>query len=117
MKNGQCPKCSGTSILGNVPLADTTDFGMGKSHKSHTTSLETCVAVARSPSALVSRDIVTSPIRAWICEACGFTEFYVLDAIKLGKAIDEAESMAKEFRTSRGQLPPIRSKKSVETEG
>ncbi len=115
MKNGQCPKCSGTSILGNVPLADTTDAtGFGKSS---TTSLETCVAVARSPSALVSRDIVTSPIRAWICEACGFTEFYVLDAIKLGKAIDEAESMAKEFRTSRGQLPPIRSKKSVETEG
>jgi hypothetical protein len=39
--------------------------------------------------------MVTSKIRAWVCEGCGYAEFYVAEPAKLGKAIDRAMASSK----------------------
>ncbi len=82
MKSGTCPKCEGTSILANIGLMD--------HHAEHGTSLDTKAAVSTTPNAMFFPTIVTSKIRAWVCESCGYAEFYVAEPAKLGKAIDRA---------------------------
>ena len=75
MKSGVCPKCQGTSILANISLRD--EFHNG---------FDSQVAVNPTPSAFF-RVLVNSKIRAWVCEGCGYAEFYVAEPAKLGKAI------------------------------
>lgn len=86
MKSGACPKCGGTSILANIGLMD---------HVQHGTSLDTKAAVSTTPNAMFFPTIVTSKIRAWVCESCGYAEFYVAEPAKLGKAIDRAIAASK----------------------
>jgi predicted nucleic-acid-binding Zn-ribbon protein len=78
MKSGVCPKCQGTSILANISLKD--EFHNG---------FDSQVAVNPTPGTFF-RVLVTSKIRAWVCEGCGYAEFYVAEPAKLGKAIDRA---------------------------
>ena len=94
MKNGRCQKCLNTSVLGNVPVADLAQ---------HMHNLETYVAVAVHPDAMMFRDVTMAPLRAWICEVCGFTEFYVENASKIGKAIDKAAAHTKSDKVRRHQ--------------
>lgn len=85
MKSGVCPKCQGGSILANISLLDTSTGG----------SMDTQAAVNSSPSSIFFPEVVTSMIRAWVCESCGYTELYVAEPAKLGKAIDRAMASSK----------------------
>jgi predicted nucleic-acid-binding Zn-ribbon protein len=78
MKSGVCPKCRGTNILANISLKD--EFHNG---------FDSQVAVNPTPGVFF-RVLVASKIRAWVCEGCGYAEFYVAEPTKLGKAIDRA---------------------------
>ena len=84
MKSGVCPKCQGTSILANISLRDARDG-----------TFDSQVAVNSTPGTVFFPGMVTSKIRAWVCEGCGYAEFYVAEPAKLGKAIDRAMASSK----------------------
>jgi predicted nucleic-acid-binding Zn-ribbon protein len=84
MKSGVCPKCQGTSILANISLRD-----------AHYGTFDSQVAVNSTPGTVFFPAMVISKIRAWVCEGCGYTEFYVAESAKLGKAIDRAMASSK----------------------
>ena len=82
MKNGKCPKCGCERILANLSLS-----GRGNRES----ALGIFMTVMKSPDAWIFKDAVESPLRAWVCEACGFTEFYAVMPSLLGQAIDAAQ--------------------------
>ncbi len=84
MKSGVCPKCQGNSILANISLRDP-----------FRGDLDSQVAVNSTPGTLFLPAIVISKIRAWVCEGCGYAEFYTAEPAKLGKAIDRAMASSK----------------------
>ena len=79
MKSGVCPKCQGSRILANISLRDARDG-----------TFDSQVAVNSTSGTVFFPAMVTSKIRAWVCESCGYAEFYVAEPAKLGKAIDRA---------------------------
>ena len=84
MKSGVCPKCQGSRILANISLKDPFHG-----------AVDSQVAVNSTPGTVFFPGMVTSKIRAWVCEGCGYAEFYVAEPAKLGKAIDCAMASSK----------------------
>ena len=93
MKSGVCPKCSGNNILANVSFRD---------HVDTVRQVDAMVTVNTTPEAWILPSIVGSRIAAWICEACGYTEFYTENPGRLGKAIDRAQSKMKDKEDGSG---------------
>ena len=64
---GKCPKCAGTDILGHVLALDRGDSNHW---------YELCVGRDRKPQALIFKGRETTPVFAWVCASCGYTELY-----------------------------------------
>lgn len=79
MKNGVCPKCNESRILENVRLSEQLNAIVGG---------DTHLTVESNPDSPFFSSSVAVPVRAWVCEACGFVEFYAQHPEKLGKRID-----------------------------
>src|ERR671911_123678 len=69
LKQGQCPQCSSQDIMSNVRIKDRNADAFGNE--------ELGVVVDLRPHALVFKERIETPLRAWICGACGYTELYV----------------------------------------
>lgn len=85
MKNGICLKCDSMNVLGNVSLVDTIN------QRNFSDDPSICLAVQQVPTAAIFKQTVSSKVRAWVCEDCGFTEFYTAKPARLGKAVDMAQ--------------------------
>lgn len=72
-KTGKCPKCDGTNILANVMALEKYDAYHG----------DTQLVVEGDPGAMLFKDAAYSPVRAWVCAVCGYTEWYTLDPKEL----------------------------------
>ncbi len=65
-----CPRCGSPRIVRNAHLLD----------RAHLPSLQDLgVAVHREPGAVFFKDAVSTPLRARVCGACGYTELYAED--------------------------------------
>jgi predicted nucleic-acid-binding Zn-ribbon protein len=62
-KNRQCPKCDSKRILGNVAV-----LGGGSTGE--------LLLVATKQKLLFLGKSATAQSEAWVCAACGYTEFY-----------------------------------------
>ena len=62
-KNRQCPKCDSKKILGNITV-------LGNGLKGE------LLLVATKPKLLFLSKNVGAQSEAWVCAACGYTEFY-----------------------------------------
>lgn len=68
MRDSICPKCGCKEILSDVKILD-------RAHLNTPNDLS--VAVYANPHALIFRGEAISPLSAYICGECGYTEFYV----------------------------------------
>lgn len=93
MKDGICPKCGGTHILANLCMID-----RGDNNGEH---VGTTLGVMRSPDGWLFRDIDQSPLRAWVCEDCGFTEFYALNPRTAKSSVDKDRQKEQPYRVSK----------------
>ena len=75
-----CFRCESTAIIPDVRIVDR---GEGKKDLS--------VEVYRNPDALLFKRAAASPLRAWICASCGYTEIYASDTTRLKAAYDEMQ--------------------------
>ena len=80
LRQGTCPKCHSDDILHNVETADREALSM----------------MVYGGSGVVPRRGRSFPVRAWVCAACGYTEFYVSDPEALAQSYRRARSS---FRT------------------
>jgi predicted nucleic-acid-binding Zn-ribbon protein len=83
MRDSICPKCGCKEILSDVKILD-------RAHLNAPHDLS--VAVYANPHALIFRGEVSSPLSAYICSECGFTEFYVDRPKALLKATQDKET-------------------------
>ena len=67
-KNEVCPKCNATDIIPKVRVLD---------YLNAVTPQSLQVEVTENPEALLFKGKHRGNLYAWICGACGFTEFYV----------------------------------------
>ena len=93
MKNGICPKCDSCDVVGNIPK-QSFGFGMGM------------YAVAKGRGLSIMQ--TPADTRAWICTACGFTEFYTTNAAAIGKAVDRAIRHEEKQKTRSATPVPVR---------
>lgn len=80
MRDSICPKCGCKEILSDVRILD-------RAHLN--TPNDFSAAVYENPHALIFRGGATSPISAYVCGECGYTEFYVArpqELLKVTKA-------------------------------
>ena len=71
MRDGTCSRCGGQEVLEGVRLKVPAAGSVDDVH-----------AVV-SPTSGMFRQQTGSPLRAWICAACGFSELYVADPATL----------------------------------
>ena len=78
-KTGKCPKCGSTEIIADARVIDR---GAGNQEQ------EFCVATFGKPEAIIFKDKHSSIVSAWVCQQCGYIEFYADSpaALKLPKA-------------------------------
>lgn len=69
LKHGQCPNCTSSEIISNVAGIDR--------GRHNDTSLPLSVGMYRDPDAWIDKGLFQSPLKAWICGACGYTELFV----------------------------------------
>ena len=82
---GKCSKCGSRKFLANISMSPE-----GTPQRS-----QMCFAIDKSPDAWIISDYVKSEVRGWVCEDCGFTEFYTLKPESLGRAIDNTKATDK----------------------
>ena len=68
MRNNLCPKCGSNEIVPNVEVRDY--------DASSYRELTVAVQLPRPPGAFIYKGYETSNLCAWVCGACGYTEFY-----------------------------------------
>ncbi len=66
-KTGQCPKCESNDIITDAKAVDRGHNNMQD---------EMTVVTFRKPDALIFKEKQTTTLSAWVCAACGYTEFY-----------------------------------------
>lgn len=66
-QTGKCPKCGSSGIVADVK---TIDRGPSLSQ------FDMSIATYRNPEALVFKEKQETTVSAWVCEACGYVEFY-----------------------------------------
>lgn len=89
MRDSVCPKCGCKEILSDVKILD-------RAHLNAPNDLS--VAVYTNPQALIFRGEALSPLSAYVCSQCGYTEFYAIKPQALLKA--EQEKKAKKVKKS-----------------
>ena len=72
MKNGTCPKCGTTKVLQDVPVQANVMMGSSSGHL-----MVALTEPADEHKWIQSVHTERFTFRAWICAACGYTEFYV----------------------------------------
>ena len=72
-RSHECPKCKSQKIIEDVRAVDFAQSSKGD------LSLESY----EKPDAILFKGTHTTYVRAWVCSACGFTEFYASDPEKL----------------------------------
>jgi predicted nucleic-acid-binding Zn-ribbon protein len=80
-QSGKCTKCEATQIIQHAMVADNS--------QGRETDLN--VRVDAHPSALLFKLAKRSPLHAYICAVCGFTEFYVAEPQTLYEAFVESQ--------------------------
>ena len=75
--SGKCPKCSHTQIIPDAMVAD-------RGHGNAEADLR--IRMDAHPMALIFKGAERSPVSAYVCAGCGFTELYVVDPQVLLKA-------------------------------
>lgn len=68
MKEGKCPKCGSQDVIPNVFVQDRGHHNRGDQNLK--------AVVQESPDAWLFKGEVQTSLKAWVCGACGFTEFY-----------------------------------------
>ncbi len=63
----QCPKCGGSDIIADAKPIDRGHANMQKNFM---------IATFGNPDALIFKEQRTSTVSAWVCERCGYVEFY-----------------------------------------
>lgn len=81
MKLDKCAKCGSSAIVQRVLVMDRTDAG----------EVQLQLRVDANPSAMVFKHSVHSGLRAFVCSACGFVEFYADNPGELYKAFNAAQ--------------------------
>ena len=66
LKHGDCPNCNSSEIMRNVAVIDRP-----------ATSLPLTVGMYRDHEAWLNKELFQSPLKAWICGACRYTELFV----------------------------------------
>jgi predicted nucleic-acid-binding Zn-ribbon protein len=79
---GKCPKCGQTEI---IPRAMVADRGHGNTER------DLRIRIDAHPNALIFKDAERSPLHAYVCVGCGFTELYVEDPQALLQAYRESK--------------------------
>lgn len=82
MRDSICPKCGCKEILSDVKILD-------RAHLNTPNDLS--VAVYANPHALIFRGEAISPLSAYVCSQCGYTEFYAIKPQALLKVIKEKQ--------------------------
>lgn len=78
----KCVKC-GAEVIQHARVIDVRQMD-GNLH----------VAVASNPDAMVFKKTAQSPVHAYICSVCGYTELYTDDPRELSRASESAKSKA-----------------------
>ncbi len=68
MRNNFCPKCGSPDVIPNVEVRDY--------DASSYRALSLIVQLPRAQSGFSFKGSESSEVRAWVCGACGHTEFY-----------------------------------------
>ena len=68
MRNNICHKCGSTEV---VPDVEVRDYD-ASSYRELTLSVQ----LPRPPGSFIYQGSETSPLRAWVCGQCGYTELY-----------------------------------------
>ena len=68
MRNHICPKCGSPDV---VPDVEVRDYDASSYRE-----LSVSVRLPRPPGAFIHKGSETSPLRAWVCGQCGYTELY-----------------------------------------
>lgn len=81
-RTNKCPKCGSSNVIADVKAIDRTWGGTGS------TQADLTVATFRKPDAVFLKGQQSTTLTAWVCEECGFAEFYADSpkALKIGNA-------------------------------
>ena len=66
-QTGTCPKCSSRNIIAAAKAVDRGEANIQN---------EKIIATFRNPDAHIMKGKQTTPVSAWVCRDCGYTEFY-----------------------------------------
>lgn len=83
LKHGTCPNCNSREIMANVHVIDRT-------HMSNTDH-ELTVGMHQHPNAILMKGLYQSPLRAWICGQCGYTELFAQNPRELLELYRQAD--------------------------
>jgi predicted nucleic-acid-binding Zn-ribbon protein len=90
MKSGTCPKCGALKVLQDVPVRANVAIGSGRDAQLNVELTEPADPHKRIQSIHTER----FTFRAWICPACGYTEFYVHDGAKFHETYEKGWTVA-----------------------
>lgn len=74
MKTGQCPKCSSSKIMHNMPVID---------RNGEYPDQDLSVRIERNPKALIRKGAEFGSLYGEICSNCGYVEMYATNLQKL----------------------------------
>ncbi len=84
-QSGKCPKCGSDDIVPHVMVAD-------RNHTNGEQDLQ--LRVDARPDALFFTHAARSPLAAYVCAACGYTELYATRPLELREAHRESQGLA-----------------------
>ena len=90
MLDSICPKCGCKEIMSDVKILD-------RSHLNAPNDFS--AAIYENPHALIFRGGAISPISAYVCGECGYTEFYVARPQELLKAKKKKQEKKEKLKT------------------
>lgn len=66
-RSGICPKCQSTHIIADAKAIDRGHFDAER---------DLSVATFRKPDAIIFKGQASTSLSAWVCNGCGYVEFY-----------------------------------------
>jgi hypothetical protein len=75
LKQGSCPNCGGHDVVPDVPVIDRA--------RTDDTAMPLEVRLYRRPDVWIDKGLFRTPLKAWICGACGYTELFAQEPREL----------------------------------